>query len=217
MSEVRSRTQPVETLGLREVWVFVIMAGASGAAVMAHAFFPVQMRYSVPFLVLPMGVVLLMTLRHRASDLAGVRLISGRVMAGARWGLVATVVYDIVRPPLGLLFSDAFLPYRAMPVFGDLITGRGTDDLLAQSVGWVYHFWNGVGFGIMFALVAPRAGRWWGMGWGLLLQFLMMATYPSLLGARLDDAGFLVTGIIGHALWGYTLGRGLESRRGAHG
>lgn len=193
--------------------VFVAMAGASGAAVMAHAFFPIPMTFTVPFIVLPAGILLVMTTRYRAHDHAGLNVVASRVIAGGTWGLLATFVYDVVRPPLGVWFANAFAPYKAMPIFGDLITGRGTDDLLAQMVGWGYHFWNGIGFGIMFALVIPRGGRWLGTAWGLALQGLMMATYPSFLGARLDDPGFMITGIVGHALWGYTLGWGLERRR----
>lgn len=209
----RRRFESSEMLRLREKMVLLAMAGASGAAVVAHAFFPVPMKFTVPFLVLPLGLLLVGTVLWRRSDRRGLRLVGERVARGAKWGFVATIVYDIVRPPLGVWFSFGFKPYQAMPIFGDLITGRGTDDLLAQTIGWGYHFWNGVGFGIMFALVLPRAGRWPGTIWGLLLQAVMMATYPSFLGARLDDPGFLVTGIVGHSLWGFVLGWGLEFER----
>ena len=42
----------------RDIAVLVILAGTSGAAVIAHAFGPVGMRYSAPFVVLPAAFVL---------------------------------------------------------------------------------------------------------------------------------------------------------------
>jgi hypothetical protein len=44
----------------------------------------------------------------------------------------------------------------------------------------------------------------------MLLQGLMMAIYPTFLKIRLDNPGFLMTGLVGHAVWGVVLGYGLE-------
>ena len=63
---------------------------------------------------------------------------------------------------------------------------------------------------MMFALLRPRGGAVLGLVWALLLQGLMMVVYPSFLQARLEDPGFLWSGIVGHAFWGVVLGLGLR-------
>jgi hypothetical protein len=132
------------------------------------------------------------------------------LMLGAVSGLLATVVYDAVRPLLKWMFHFAYSPYRAMPIFGMLITGRPESDPLAIALGWVYHFWNGISFGIMFALLWPKGGAIAGLVWGLGLQCLMMVAYPHLLAIRLADPGFLAMGLVGHSLWGVVLGESIR-------
>jgi hypothetical protein len=198
----------------RDTAVLVCLAGTSGAAVVAHAFDWVPMRYSSVLVVLPSFILIAAFVLLRQGRSAAVHVLAERVMYGALWGLIATIVYDIVRPPFVVAFDALFDhhtdPFKAMPIFGDNITGRGTDDALSIAVGWAYHFWNGIGFGIMFALVRPH-GRWLaGLIWGLGLEAFMLMVYPDFLGARLDNPAFLWTSVFGHGVWGLTLGWGLS-------
>jgi hypothetical protein len=187
-----------------------LCASTSGAAILAHTFLGLPMAFTVPFVVLPSSLLLVgaaLAGRGRHDQL---RAFSRTCAAGARWGLVATMAYDAIRPGLRWVFGFSFDPYRAMTIFGTLMTGRAPADPLSLAAGWTYHFWNGVSFGVMFALMRPQGGVWWGLSWALLLQGLMMLAYPTFLRARLDDPGFLVTGLVGHAFWGVVLGKGLE-------
>ncbi len=193
-----------------EVAFGVLLASTSGAAIMAHTFGPVPLRYLAPFVVMPSAGVLMGAVLLGRRNYAGLHLIAGRLMQGALWGLIATAVYDLVRPLLLLALQLEFDPFRAIRVFGSLITNRPERDGIAQAAGWSYHFWNGISFGMMYALVRPRGGVWTGLVWGLTLEGLMMATYPSFLRLRLDNPGFLVTSIAGHGLWGLVLGYGLQ-------
>ena len=93
-----------------------------------------------------------------------------------------------------------------IPICGELITGRPAGDAWAEVAGWTYHFWNGISFGMMFALIRPKGGVILGFLWAEFLQVLMMAVYPAFLRARLDDPGFLVLGLVGHGLYGVVLG-----------
>lgn len=205
-SPTRSRAEP------RDIVVLVALAGASGAGVVAHAFGWMSLRYSSLFVVVPSLIVLVSIVFLRRGHADRVRILGDRVLYGAMWGLIATLVYDVVRPLIVAVAGFHFNPYKAMPIFGSLITGRPRDDALAIAVGWMYHFWNGIGFGVMFALVRPHGGWLAGLIWGIGLQLFMMAVYPEFLDARLDDLGFMVTGMLGHALWGVTLGWGLSWR-----
>jgi hypothetical protein len=49
-----------------------------------------------------------------------------------------------------------------------------------------------------------------GFIWSMLLQGLMMWVYPHFLAVRLEDPGFLMTGLVGHGLWGIVLGYGIK-------
>lgn len=190
----------------RAIVLGVVLAGLSGAAVLAETFGPVPMRVSVPLLVLPgailfTGLVFASRRRYRELD-----RFADRAITGALCGLGATLAYDAIRPLLMWTFRYHFNPYRAMPIFGELITDQVRTTAAAITVGWIYHFWNGLSFGVMFALVRPRGGPVAGVIWAMALQGFMMWSYPTLLRVRLDNPGFLMAGIVGHAVWGVVLG-----------
>lgn len=194
----------------RVIVLGVLLASTSGAAILAHTFGPVPMRVLVPFVVLPGALVLTGMVYASRKRYPELELFADRAISGILWGLIATLAYDAIRPPLVWAFQYDFNPYKAMPIFGHLITGRPEDDTIAQVVGWGYHFWNGLSFGLMLALMRPRGGPIAGFVWAMILQGFMMAAYPSFLDARLDNPGFLMTGIVGHGIWGLVLGEGLR-------
>jgi hypothetical protein len=186
------------------------LASTSGAALLAYTFLGFPMTFTVPFVVFPSALLLVGIVLTRQGRLERLRAFSGIVMLGAKWGLIATLFYDAIRPPLRWIFSLSYDPFRAIAIFGQLMTGRPLDDPWGLAAGWTYHFLNGITFGVMFALMRPRGGPWHGLVWALVLQGIMMATYPTLLQARLDDIGFMMTGLVGHSLWGLVLGAGIR-------
>jgi len=195
-----------------DVVVAFALAGMSGAALMAEGFLDIPMTFTAPFIVLPTAAAAAIFILLRQGVPGRAAVITDRVIAGGLWGLIATVAYDLVRPVLLWVLQLHFNPFRAMPVFGSLATGRPITDGVAIAVGWAYHVWNGVTFGMMFCLVRPQGGWIAGMFWGLFLQISMMTLYPDLLQVRLDNPGFLVSSIVGHAVWGSVLGAGLHRR-----
>ena len=197
----------------REVVFGVLLAAASGLAILAHTVGPVPLSFAAPFVVLPTASVLVGILLMRRRLYPRLHVFAGNLMAGAKWGFVATLFYDAIRALLKLAFGFSFNPYRAMPIFGNLITGLPAEHGLAVATGWLYHFWNGVSFGMMFALVRPVGGPLAGFVWAMVLQGLMMAVYPAFLQARLSDVGFLATGLVGHGMWGVVLGGGVRKER----
>jgi hypothetical protein len=193
----------------------VCLAGTSGAAILAHVFGPLPMMFTVPFIVMPsvFFVLLIIGVRSRLNwrFQAAARLL----VVGAVAGFLGTICYDLSRPLVRLMFSFRFNPFGAMPIFGSLMTGLPVTSHIAIIVGWIYHFWNGISFGMMFALVRPRGGALPGFIWGLGLQALMFITYPRFLEVRLNDPGFVAMGLIGHSIWGIVLGIGVR-RWGQH-
>lgn len=195
---------------LRDLLLGVVLAGASGAAIVAHTFGPVELRYSAPFIVLPSAAVLVGVIFAARRRYDRVRILGDRLLYGAAWGLAATIVYDLVRPAMVAILSLDTDPYAAMPLFGSLITLEPTESTTAQVLGWIYHFWNGIGFGMMFALVRPRGAFLAGLAWGLILEGIMLFVYPGFIGADIADAAFVSVGVVGHAAWGLALGAGLK-------
>lgn len=195
---------------VKDVAVAVALAGSSGGAIIAHTYGPVTMRYAVPFVVFPAAALLVGGVFAGQRRYDRLEVISDRIIKGAMWGLMATLVYDLIRPLIVLLFSLDTNPFAAMPIFGALITGRAPDTGVALTMGWIYHFWNGIGFGVMFALVRPRGGPVAGLVWGLALEGFMLAVYPGFLGTSVATTAFVSVGVVGHAAWGLALGEGLR-------
>jgi hypothetical protein len=189
--------------------VLVAMAGTSGAGVVAHTFGLLEMRYSAPLIILPSAALLVGLIFARRGEAERVRIIADRLLWGAIWGFVATIAYDVVRPIIVAVGDFDANPFKAIPIFGSLIVGQPEDAVASQVVGWAYHFWNGISFGMMFALVRPRGAWLAGTIWGVGLQLCMMAVYPEFIGAHLDNIGFVTQSLLGHAVWGAVLGAGL--------
>jgi hypothetical protein len=203
----------------REIVLGLFLTGTSGLAILGHAFAAVPMALTVPFVAVPAAVILVGAVILGQRRFTRLHLFSRCLARGAAWGLAATLCYDAVRPLVTVALRASFDPFMAHAVFGSYITGLPPADPLAVGAGWVYHFWNGISFGMTFALARPRGGLVIGLAWGLTLEALMLITYPEILQVRLSTPGFVATGLIGHAIWGMVLGAGLRASgvAGAHG
>jgi len=199
----------------REIVAGAALAGTSGAAVLLHVAGALPMSFTIPFVALPSGVVISGAMLAGLRRFGRLHAFSRALVVGTAVGLLATIVYDAVRPLLVHAMGSNYDPFRAQPIYGQLITGLAPTDPRALAAGWAYHTWNGLSFGMIYGLVRPQGGWRTGLAWGLCLQLLMMAIYPSLLQARLDDPAFMATGLVGHSFWGIVLGAGVQ-RWGAH-
>jgi hypothetical protein len=199
-------TRPAIVLGLA-------LTTSSGLAILAHAFAGLSMAFTVPFVALPAAAALVTAVLLRRRLHHRLHLFSWCLIRGGTWGFVGTLAYDIVRPLLTFLLGYTFNPYMAIPTFGYYMTGLPVTDPGAIAAGWVYHAWNGVSFGMTFALVRPWGGLLAGLVWGLGLELLMLLTYPEIFQIRLNTPGFVVTGLVGHAVWGIVVGGGLRRGR----
>jgi hypothetical protein len=175
------------------------------------------MSFTVTFVAVPATLALFVAIFVRHRLYPGLHELADRVFRGAFWGLAGTIAYDVSRPLIVWLFGFPFGAFAAIPAYGSMMTGLPVDHPAAVVTGWLYHVWNGVSFGMLFATVRPRGGPLAGCVWGFVLQALFMATLPQLaLAVRLDTPGFVFTGFAGHTFWGLVLGAGLAGRfRGA--
>lgn len=146
------------------------------------------------------------------------------VVIGAVGGLLASFAYDLYRLPCVIAAIDKIGPmclrlplYKVFPQFGAMILGRPytlqqTDShykLLTHVVGWIYHFSNGVTFGIMYMALIGDPGKrsWlWAIVLAVGLELAMLFTpYTSFFGIGLT-VRFVVATLTAHLIFGIVLG-----------
>ncbi len=146
------------------------------------------------------------------------------VVIGAVAGFVAACAYDVFRIPFVVAAADKVGPdwlrlplFKVFPRFGALILGQPFDGtttdsqftLYAHLLGWVYHFSNGITFGVMYmALIGDASRRSW--LWAVLfaagLELAMLFTpYTSYFGIHMTSRFVIVT-LLAHVIFGVTLG-----------
>jgi hypothetical protein len=147
------------------------------------------------------------------------------VLIGSIGGLLAAFAYDLFRLPFVIAAVDhvgpnwARLPlFKVFPRFGALILGQPftadqTDSqfpLLAHVVGWIYHFSNGITFGVMYMAIigdATRRSWWWGVALAVGLELMMLFTpYTSFFGIS-PVMRFVIVTLSAHLIFGVTLGQ----------
>lgn len=184
-------------------WLAVICASVSGAALIIHALGWLPLYFLIEVLAVPslLGLMLVGVIARRING----GVLFNRLAVGMWAGLVATLAYDAVRWLLLQVGVINFDPYLSHPVFGMLITGLPESSLTAIVVGWLYHFWNGFAFGVMYTLVAGPAAWGYAVIWALFLEVAWLTALPSVLSFRLNT-GLITMSLIGHFAYGVVLG-----------
>jgi hypothetical protein len=146
------------------------------------------------------------------------------VVIGAVAGFLAACAYDIFRIPFVVGGIDMVghvwlrLPLlMVFPGFGALFLGQPLDPtttvsnftLTAHLVGWVYHFSNGITFGVMYMALVDDASRrswWWAVVFATGLELAMLFTpYTTFFGIHMTTRFVIVT-FTAHAIFGVALG-----------
>jgi hypothetical protein len=146
------------------------------------------------------------------------------VLIGAAGGFLAACAYDLFRLPWVIGAADHVGPawlrlplFKVFPRFGAMILGQSFIPsqgdshftLAAHIVGWIYHFSNGIAFGVMYmALIGDAIRRSW--LWGIVLaaglELAMLFTpYTRFFGIGLT-ALFVVVTLTAHIIFGIVLG-----------
>jgi len=133
-----------------------------------------------------------------------------RFRAGVAGGAMALLAYDGIRFAIYASNLLDFYPFQTHRIFGYLITGESPASEAAAIAGWLYHFWNGFSFAIIYALIAGPASWYWGVAWAMILEVAMLFTYPTLLDIKMST-GFVGVSLIGHTAYGAALGLTVSS------
>lgn len=146
------------------------------------------------------------------------------VLIGTMGGFAAACAYDLFRMPWVIGAIDHVGPawlrlplFKVFPRFGAMILGQSftaqqTDSqfsLTAHVVGWIYHFSNGMTFGVMYmALVGDAVRRsWlWAIALAVGLEIMMLVTpYTSYFAIGMT-ALFVAVTLTAHLIFGVALG-----------
>ena len=106
---------------------------------------------------------------------------------------------------------------NGMMIMGELLTDRFMvgPSALSNVIGYAYHFWNGISFGIIFAVIFGRKPLWFALafaqliGIGFLLSPAVQALGIGFMG--LSMPAMPVTVVVAHLVFGILLG--LMTRR----
>jgi len=205
MDDTTEKPVSVESpLPSRRLPVVLASAGcATGGALVIHILTKVSLALAAAVLLLSAIVCFAVIVRRLDDDRR--QAVLTRLQAGALAGLLATLAYDAARYGTVALFELSFKPFHAFQFFGRGLAGEGISTATAYGVGALFHFANGIGFGIAFALFVRRPRIWKGILWAMLLELTMVAFYPSWL--QIQALGeFLEISVLGHAVYGAVLG-----------
>lgn len=144
------------------------------------------------------GLIAIMIIAQRT----GAWDVRHRLIAGLWAGAIATLAYDAVRVPIS---REGIPVFQAISYFGTLLAGLEVPNVSSDSLGWLYHLSNGVSFGLMYTMLAPRPSVVTAVVWGLGLEGAMLLTpYAEVFSYR-RDVKFLAITIGAHACYGAAL------------
>lgn len=208
--------------------IVFLLAATSIGSLLAEFYGLLSMRAFVGWVFLPALAVLV---GLGAFDrVRGDGRLFANLVIGAVGGLLAAGAYDLCRLPF--VFAepwgiDSVVPrldlFEVFPMFGAMIGGDplapGTYSGRAHLLGWLYHFSNGITFGIMYlALIGDGARRHW--LWAVLLAAglevgMLLTPYPTTFGIDVTPTLVGVT-LAAHGIFGVALGLSVRllARRG---
>jgi hypothetical protein len=180
-----------------------VLGSTSIGSLLLYFYGVTSMGAGTRFLLLPATVLLvvfLLAVVRRDAELAD------RVVAGIWAGALATLFYDLVRVPIA---ASGVPVFKAISYFGTVILDQARPTLASEVTGWAYHLSNGVGFGLMYAMVVKRPRLWTALVWGVSLEAAMLSTpYAEVFGYRMTPK-FLAITIGSHLVYGAVLWSGL--------
>ena len=205
-------------------WRFGIFALAASSiwCLLAEFYGLCTMRAFTFDILIPSTVILIALALY--DRLFGQRFLWQAVVIGSISGLAAAVAYDLFRLPFVIAAIDHVGPawlrlplFKVFPRFGAMILGQPftaqqTDSqfsLTAHVVGWVYHFSNGLTFGVMYMAIIGQATRrsWlWAVMMAVGLEVAMLVTpYTRFFGIGMTTQ-FVVATISAHLVFGVAMG-----------
>jgi len=159
------------------------------------------MKVTGPLVVLPccLGLIAAQiwarrTQRHQLADALAV---------GFLGGLLGTIAYDVARIPFVIAGMRVFAPIEC---YGVWVTGASLSSRFTDVSGWLYHFSNGITFGIMYAFPLARKHWAWALVWAFVLESMAVFSPFARIFHLLGDYRSIGIAYYGHVAYGLALG-----------
>jgi len=178
-------------------------AAISLAALVAHIFGLLPMAFFLTLFGVP-SLLFLFGLAAWARRISATTFLNC-LAVGLAGGFLATLAYDGIRWIFGLTHLFQYNGFLAIYIFGSWISGRATTTFAAAVAGWLYHFWNGLSFGVMYTLTFTRKHWLYGVAYGIVMEIFMLGLFPLFLRIT-NKRDFIVMSMLGHMVYGGVLG-----------
>ena len=192
---MKGRASPSRIIGI------AVLAG--GAALVVHILSGASLRLAL--VVAAALLVLAGRLVWRRADTEQRLRLACLVRVGVVSGLVATLVYDLVRTVLSRFDTSPYDPFEAIRAFGSAIAGPSATPTAVLATGAAFHVFNGVAFAVAFCMLFRRGGVLAGMAWGATLELFQLTLYPGWLDIRAYQE-FAQISALSHLTYGAALG-----------
>jgi len=153
--------------------------------------------------------IVLLILVTTVSNLRGHRELTRRILMGGLSGLLATMGLEFVR---ATSFHFGGMPGDMPKLLGVLLTDRFMlgPSTLSNILGYSYHFWNGVCFGIIFVVLFGKRSMLWAVVYAQLvgIGFLLSPAVQALgIGfMAMEMPAMPITVVLAHLVFGLLLG-----------
>lgn len=141
--------------------------------------------------------------------------LTNRAWAGVVAGLVGTLGLEVIR---ATSFRLGGMPGDMPRLLGVLLTDRFMmgPNLGSDLLGWAYHFWNGVAFAVIFAVIFGRRPLKWSVVYAQLIGLGLLAG-PVVKSFGIGPFGsempaMPATVVLAHLVFGLLMGRVLQRR-----
>jgi hypothetical protein len=163
----------VQKMSVIALYIVLFLACiSSGGAVLAEAYGIASLHDVVWFAAVPSYIALLLVwLYARRSKHMAIRAISETLVIGTLGGFLGTAAYDVLGLPSVLTGMRVFIPNDT---FGLWILDTSTSSRFTATAGWLFHFANGMMFGIMYALFMRRRHWAFAVAWAFLLETIAL-------------------------------------------
>jgi hypothetical protein len=135
------------------------------------------------------------------------------LMVGAFAGLIGTFAYDLSRVPFHIFGQRIFAPISA---YGVWILDAPMSSRFTEVVGWAYHFWNGIMFGVMYAMLMAGRSWLWAVLWGCGLETIAFVSPFGRIFGLWGNWSAIGVAYLGHVAYGIPLGKLIQHWKGVN-
>jgi hypothetical protein len=191
--------QQRHSLGLRAICFLACIP--SGGALLAKVYGVASMQAVTLAVALPCCVVLA-GIWIWAARSGKAELFAGLTI-GFAGGFFGTVAYDVIRLPFHVAGQRVFAPIDA---FGIWLADADTSSRFTEVIGWTYHYWNGIAFGLMYALFMRNRHWGWAIVWAFLLETIAVLSPFGRIFSLSGNYYAIGIAYLGHVAYGVPLG-----------